>query len=229
MNKAAGYIAFDLDGCLWDSDKSHFDAVNIALATYGERISEEEHRTVFKGLPTRKKLSMLTGMGRLSAQVHEEVEHRKREATLLAIGQTLQRHEVTALLLGLRASGWRMCCCSNSIRSTVQAVLLKMGILDCMDFVLSNEDVRMAKPAPEMYEKAARIFSIVPDSLVVVEDGEAGKRAARSAGCRLIEVAGPEEVNPYLIHQIMAMGRSIRLTESCKCIWGQTASSMAVR
>lgn len=229
MNKAAGHIAFDLDGCLWDSDKSHFDAVNIALAAYGEQITEEEHRTTFKGLPTRRKLAMLTEMGRLSDQVHEDVELRKREATLLAIEDSLPRHEVTALLLGLRASGWQICCCSNSIRSTVQAVLLKMGILDYMNFVLSNEDVRMAKPASEMYEKAARIFGIVPDSLVVVEDGEAGKVAARSAGCRLIEVAGPQEVNPYLIHQILTIGRSIRRTEGCESISRQSANSMAVR
>ena len=94
MSKATGYVAFDLDGCLWDSDRSHFDAVNMALASYGERITEEEHRTVFKGLPTRRKLTMLTEMGRLPAQVHEEVELRKREATLLAIEQTLPRHEV---------------------------------------------------------------------------------------------------------------------------------------
>ena len=223
----AGYIAFDLDGCLWDSDQSHFDAVNMALAPYGERVTEEEHLTIFKGLPTRKKLAMLTEMGRLSAQVHEEVEHQKRAATLFAIEQTLQRHEVTVLLQNLHASGWRMCCCSNSIRSTVQAVLLKMGLMDYMDFILSNEDVRSAKPAPEMYEKASRIFGIIPDSLIVVEDGEAGKRAARSAGCRLIEVAGPQEVNLSLIRQIMAIGRSIQLTESCKSIWNQIAIPVA--
>ena len=227
MSKAAGHIAFDLDGCLWDSDRSHFDAVNIALAAYGERITEEEHLTTFKGLPTKKKLAMLTEMGRLPAQVHEEVEHRKREATLLAIEQTLQRHEVTALLLGLRASGWRMCCCSNSIRSTVQAVLLRMGILDYMDFILSNEDVRAAKPAPEMYQKASRIFGIIPDSLVVIEDGEAGKQAARSAGCRLIAVAGPQEVNPSLVHQILVVGRSIQLAKHCECVWDRIAVPVA--
>lgn len=209
VTQIAGKICFDLDGCLWNSDKSHFEAVNLALAPYGERITEEEHKTIFKGLPTMRKLAMLTEMGRLPREAHADVERRKKAATLQVIESVTPRPEVTALLLGLHYAGWRMCCCSNSIRDTVQAVLLKMKILDLMDFTLSNEDVGQAKPAPEMYLKAARIWHVQPEQLVVVEDGEAGKLAARQAGCHLIEVAGPEEVEPQLIHPILEAGRVI--------------------
>lgn len=215
MKNPAGYVAFDLDGCLWDSDRSHFDAVNIALAPYGERITEQEHLDIFKGLPTRRKLEMLTQMGRLPLSAHADVEWRKRNATSQTIELVQPRHEVIALLLGMRYAGWRMCCCSNSIRSTVQAVLLKMGIMDFMDFILSNEDVEEAKPSPQIYEKAARIWHIDPKQMVVVEDGEAGKRAATRAGCRVIAISGPQEVKPWLSHHILAAGRE--RTVKCAC------------
>jgi len=206
----AGKIAFDLDGCLWNSDFSHFEAVNLALAPYGERITEDEHRTTFTGVPTKRKLAMLTEMGRLPLSAHADVERRKKDATLQTIESVMPRPEVTALLLGLTAADWQIYCCSNSIRSTVQAVVLKMEILDYMDFMLSNEDVDHAKPAPDIYLKAARMWHIQPQRMVVVEDGEAGKQAARQAGCSLIEVAGPEEVEPWLIHQILEAGRTIQ-------------------
>ncbi|HWR20952.1 MAG TPA: HAD family phosphatase [Verrucomicrobiae bacterium] len=208
MRQRAGRVAFDLDGVIWNSDFSHFEAVNIALAPYGERITEEEHQTTFKGLPTKRKLAMLTEMGRLPVSAHADVERRKKDATLQTIESVMPRPEVTMLLLALRAAEWQICCCSNSIRDTVQAVMLKMNLLDLMDFTLSNEDVDRAKPAPDIYTKAARIWHIQPEHMVVVEDGEAGKQAARQAGCHLIEVAGPEEVEPWLIHRILEAGRT---------------------
>ena len=210
MTQIAGYIAFDLDGCLFDSDVSHFDAVNIALAPYGERITEEEHQTTFKGLPTKRKLAMLTEMGRLPLSAHADVERRKKDATLQTVESVVPRPEVTALLIALKQADWQICCCSNSIRDTVQAVLLKMDIMEYMDFTLSNEDVDHAKPAPDIYRKAASIWHIDPWQMVVVEDGEAGKQAARQAGCQLIEVPGPEQVQPWLIHSILDAGRAIQ-------------------
>jgi HAD superfamily hydrolase (TIGR01509 family) len=207
--RRSGYVAFDLDGCLWDSDAQHFEDVNLALAPYGERITEEEHRTTFKGLPTQRKLAMLTEMGRLPREAHADVERRKKAATLQTIESVVPRPEVAALLRRLKDADWQMCCCSNSIRNTVQAVLLKMELLGYMDFMLSNEDVGRAKPDPEMYLKAARIWRVQPAQMVVVEDGEAGKQAARQAGCHLVEVAGPEEVDPRLLHPILEAGRVI--------------------
>lgn len=208
-----GWVSFDLDGCLWDSDLSHYLAVNEALKPYGERITEEEHLSIFKGLPTRRKCEMLTAMGRLPADAHEDVSRRKQQATLLVIEQTVKaRPEVSTLLLALRESGWRQCCCSNSIRETVQRVLLGMEIIHFFDFYLSNEDVVRGKPYPDMFLKAANIYHINPMQLVAVEDADAGKRAVLAAGCRLVAVPGPEDVRPWLAHRILEQGRIISRT-----------------
>jgi HAD superfamily hydrolase (TIGR01509 family) len=212
----AGYIGWDLDGCLWDSDEVHYLAVNEALKPYGEYISHQEHLAIFKGLPTLRKCQMLTEMGRLPITAHRDVAARKQIATQAVIKQTIrQRPEVTALLLGLKESEWRQCCCSNSVRGTVMQVLLGMGIMDFFDFYLSNEDVPRAKPFPDMYLKAASIFQISPMQMVAVEDANAGQRSALSAGCKLIPITGPQEVEPNLIHRILEEGREItRLNRS---------------
>lgn len=214
-----GYIAWDLDGCLWDSDLAHYLAVNEALKPYGERITEEEHLSTFKGLPTLRKCEMLTQMGRLPQSAHLNMAKRKQEATLKAMEQTVKpRPEVSALLLGLRESGWKQCCCSNSIRETVQRVLLGMEIIDFFDFYLSNEDVRKAKPAPDMFIKAASLYHISPMQLVAVEDANAGKRAVLSAGCRLVAIDGPQDVKLSLIKRILAEGLEITRLSKTKIL-----------
>ena len=43
--------------------------------------------------------------------------------------------------------------CSNSIRKTCLTVLSKLGVMEFMDLVISNEDVKNGKPHPEMYWK----------------------------------------------------------------------------
>ena len=208
--KATGWVAFDLDGVLLNSDRLHYLAVNEALRPYGERISEEEHLSTFKGLPTLKKCEMLTAMGRLPASAHDNVSTLKQLATRDAITQAVTPDlKVTALLMALQAAGWRQCCCSNSVRDTVFRILAQLDLLDFMDFYLSNQDVRRAKPAPDMYIKSATIFGISPTELVVIEDAEPGKQAAITAGCKLVGVDGPNEVRIELIHRILTARNNI--------------------
>lgn len=207
---AAGYIAWDLDGVLFDSDELHYLAVNEVLRAYGEHITKAEHLATFKGLPTLKKCEMLTAMGRLPATAHGDVSRRKQAATREAISQAVRPSgRVGGLLLALSAAGWRQCCCSNSIRDTVRRILVQLEVVQYMDFYLSNEDVVRAKPHPDMYTKAATCFGISARELVVVEDAEPGRQAALAAGCALVAVGGPHEVGPELVHRILAVNREV--------------------
>ena len=53
-------VLFDMDGVLIDAKEWHYEALNRALALFGMPISRFEHLTTFDGLPTRKKLEMLS-------------------------------------------------------------------------------------------------------------------------------------------------------------------------
>ena len=207
LSQPTGYISWDLDGVLWDSDLAHYLAVNEALKHYGTHITEEEHLSIFKGLPTLRKCEMLTQMGRIPPTAHQDISRRKQAATIQAIERTVKpRPEVDSLLLGLQECGWRQCCCSNSIRETVMRVLLGMGISHYFDFYLSNEDVVKGKPAPDMFLKAASIYHINSAQLVAIEDAKAGRQAVLSAGCQLIAIDGPQDIKPSLMHRIITIG-----------------------
>lgn len=62
-------IFFDMDGVLIDAKEWHYEALNRALELFGMPISQVDHLTTFDGLPTRKKLEMLT-LGRGLPRAH---------------------------------------------------------------------------------------------------------------------------------------------------------------
>ena len=76
-------IIFDLDGVLIDSKDIHFNALNKALADIDKRyfINKELHLKTFDGLPTLKKLEILSSTLNLPISKHEEIFNRKQEYT----------------------------------------------------------------------------------------------------------------------------------------------------
>ena len=53
-------VIFDMDGVLIEAKDWHYEALNRALKLFGMEISYAEHLTTFDGLPTKKKLEILS-------------------------------------------------------------------------------------------------------------------------------------------------------------------------
>src|SRR5216684_3361292 len=77
--KQVGAILFDLDGVLVDATEWHYEALNRALALFGFTISRYEHLSSYNGLPTLKKLEMLTIEKGLPKQLHSMISRLKQQ------------------------------------------------------------------------------------------------------------------------------------------------------
>ena len=71
-------IIFDMDGVLIDAKDWHYEALNRALKLFGYNISRYDHLVTFDGLPTRKKLEMLTREHGLPPSLHGFLNFRLR-------------------------------------------------------------------------------------------------------------------------------------------------------
>lgn len=80
---------------------------------------------------------------------------------------------------------------SSGGRALVDATLGHLGIADCFDAVVSVEDVRAPKPAPDAYLLAAARLKVDPKACLAFEDSDQGVRAARAAGMDVIDVSSP--------------------------------------
>ena len=105
----------------------------------------------------------------------------------------------------LKKANIKLVCCSNSISQTEKTVLKNLGIIDFFDSVYSNEDVKNAKPHPEMYWAAMIKFSIKPNETVIVEDSPVGRLGAKMSGCNTIFNNEPNDIDEKLIDKILNM------------------------
>jgi HAD superfamily hydrolase (TIGR01509 family) len=186
-------IIFDLDGVLVEAKQIHYDALNKAL---GEKytISWDEHLSIYDGLKTNQKLEMLTERKGLSKESHKQVWNDKQKYTLEALQQLLPNLTLQSVFNALVEDGYKIAVCSNSIRKTVLTVLSKLGIIEFIDLIISNEDVKNSKPHPEMYWKAMSIVGMLPEETLIVEDSPYGLLAANRSRAYIMRVGSPKEV-----------------------------------
>ena len=194
MNKL---VVFDLDGVLVDACEWHRIALNQALREVcNYEISLDEHYSTFNGIPTKVKLEKLTDMGILQKDQHMEVHDRKQELTIKTIEEHAEyRKEKVDMIKYLRKKGYFIACFTNSIRETATMMLDKTGVIEHLDYLVTNEDVENSKPAPDGYLFLVEKFNVNKNNVIIVEDSPKGIAAAKASGCNVIEVKNPGEVN----------------------------------
>ena len=189
-------VVFDMDGVLIDAREWHYEALNRALALLGYEITRYEHLSTYDGLPTKRKLQMLTVEHGLPQELHSFMNSLKQQYTLEFVATRCKpvfQHQYA--LARLKAAGYKLGVASNSVRRTVEEMMERSDLLQYLDVIVSNEDVDRGKPDPAMYIKAMATLGVRPEQTVVVEDNENGIKAARAAGAHVLVVGGPEDVS----------------------------------
>ena len=189
-------IIFDLDGVLIDSKEIHFNALNLALNEFGNEfiISRDEQNSTFEGLTTKSKLKILTKTKNLPESLHHYVWKLKQEYSSALFMSVSVDQELINLFKFIRSSGIKIAVASNSIRETLDTCLTSLGLLDLIDYSLSNEDVDLPKPSPEMYNKVIEYFNTTPDKVVIFEDSPIGLMAAQASGARVEQVRNRSDI-----------------------------------
>jgi beta-phosphoglucomutase len=188
MSKVKAVI-FDMDGVLIDAKNWHYEALNRALKLFGYSINRYDHLTTFDGLPTKRKLEILTLDRGLPAGLHSFLNELKQLYTIELVHarcKPIFQHEYA--LSNLKSAGFKLAVASNSVRSSIELMMQKSNLIDYLDLFLSNQDVKAGKPDPEIYEKVIFYLGLSPAECLVVEDNENGIKAAQSAGANLMVV-----------------------------------------
>ena len=202
-------IIFDLDGVLVDAKKIHYTTLNKALLEidYKYIISEAEHLSIYDGLKTNQKLELLTKTKQLDKKHHEQIWNVKQKLTIEAVSKLEKDDNLINLFINLRNEGYKLACCSNSIRRSVLVMLSKIGLIEYMDLILSNEDVKNAKPHPEIYWKAMSIMDVLPEQTLIVEDSPTGLLAANRSGANILRVDNPNDLTEEKINSKLLINK----------------------
>jgi len=196
-------IIFDLDGVLVDIKDIHFNALNKALGSQFY-ITKEEHLQIYDGLKTLDKLKILSDKKLLPLQEHENIWYKKQKYTFEDISNLKAVPELIEVIKNLSSRGYKLALCSNSIRKTVLTVLSKLNIIEFFDVILSNEDVSLGKPYPEIYWKAMTCLKCLPEETLILEDSPPGLLAASQSRANILRVKNTKEVTLNNIMQTIS-------------------------
>lgn len=189
-------ILFDMDGVLIDAKEWHYEALNRALLLFGYQIRRHEHLTSYDGLPTKKKLEMLSIESDLPRELHGFINEMKQAYTMDIVHTRCKPSFVHEYALAkLKGAGYRLAVCSNSIRHTVEVMMDKAALARYLELQLSNEDVTRPKPAPDIYTTAMQRLGLQPHECLIVEDNDNGIKAARASGAHVLVVREVDDVN----------------------------------
>lgn len=189
-------VIFDMDGVLIDAKDWHYEALNKALDLFGHKISRYDHLVTYDGLPTKKKLEMLSLEGTLPRGLHDLINQMKQIYTMemtYTKCKPLFTHQRALSLLKER--GLKLGVCSNSIRQTIDLMMEKSDLSKYLDHTLSNQDVTASKPNPEIYNKMINHFNLKPEECLILEDNENGIKAAIDSGAHLLKIEQIYDVN----------------------------------
>ncbi len=197
-------ILFDLDGVLVNMPEGHYEALNKALSLFGAKIDRKEHYSYFNGLPSRKKIERLEEQGRLPYGLRETINSIKQNYTKKIIPKyCVPDYSKIIMLKQLKNKGFKLACCSNSVKETLHLMLKSAQLFDYLDLIIGNDEVENSKPHPEIYLKSFEKLGIKPHEGIIVEDAPHGIAAAKASGGNVYEVRGVQDVHLLLFKDIL--------------------------
>ena len=95
------------------------------------------------------------------------------------------------LIAALRERCATLAITSSAVRSSIEAILVRLGLREAFSLIVDGSEVTHGKPDPQAYLVTARKLGVAPETCVVVEDSEVGVLSAKRAGMFCIAVRNP--------------------------------------
>ncbi|HEX2100680.1 MAG TPA: HAD family phosphatase [Candidatus Synoicihabitans sp.] len=118
-----------------------------------------------------------------------EEAYRKHKHMLVAAERVLPG--VEALLDAAHTRGLRLGVASNSEHAHVDGHLQRLGLFGRFHAIGCRDDVRVGKPAPDVYQHVMHRLGVTPAQTIAFEDSVPGHEAAHAAGIRVVVVPNP--------------------------------------
>lgn len=177
-------VYWDMDGTLIDSEPLHEQSMATVLTSLGITPPADLHDSII-GISALPIYEMLRDTLGLSLSFDDWIV-RKYVYYMEHVGRLAPRPGAVEIFRDLRALGVPQAVVSNSDRLIVEANMRVIGIDRPGMKSVTRNDVRLGKPEPEPYLRAAWLTGIDPTESFVVEDTVTGALAGIAAGMRTL-------------------------------------------
>jgi HAD superfamily hydrolase (TIGR01509 family) len=188
-------VLFDMDGTLVDSEKLWDVSLQALYERLGGVLTAEVRETTVG--------SSAWGLMRI---VYSDLGLEQDPAAMTESSDWL--HDYTGVLFergltwlpgarelldALKAAGIPMALVTNTKRELTERALKSIGS-HYFSASVCGDEVEHAKPAPDIYRRAAQLLGFEPGECLAIEDSVTGSQAAEAAGCPVLVVPNDVEV-----------------------------------
>jgi beta-phosphoglucomutase-like phosphatase (HAD superfamily) len=178
-------LVFDCDGTVADTMPLHYQAWVQALGEFGVEFPEALFYEM-AGVPTARIIEILNERHGHHMPVQETADY-KESLYIKLIPQVIPIDPVVQLVnryYGLLP----MAIATGGTLAVVSKTLNALGLFDRFQAIVTADDVKHGKPAPDIFLESARRLGVPPGLCCAFEDGEAGLVSARAAGMMVIDI-----------------------------------------
>ena len=186
-------LIFDCDGTLADSMPLHWRAWDAVCRRNGIEFPEERFYKL-GGVPSQKILAMLKQEQGLAFDP-AEISHQKEEAYLPLMAE-VKLIEPVAAIAREHVGKLPMAVATGGRTKYIRPLLEGLGISDWFQAIVTSDDVKNHKPAPDTFLKAAALLGVPPEDCRAFEDTDLGMEAIRAAHMDAVDVRTIDGVLP---------------------------------
>ena len=184
-------LVFDFDGLILDTETPEYNVLQDVFRSYGATLPLSEYSAALGS-----SFAAFDPFVYLEEKIRRPVDHKAlykdyKGRSLAIINQQPPMPGVAQILKRACQLRLKLSVASSSPHAWVYSHLVRLGLLDKFDFILTAEDVGHVKPDPELYLKSVQKMGIKPEEAIAFEDSPNGIQAARSAGLFCVAVLNP--------------------------------------
>lgn len=192
-------IIFDLDGVLVDTAHFHYLSWKRLAAAWSYDFTETQNEAL-KGVSRQESLErLLAYAGKTMTEDQKITAMKLKNDWYLELVQTLKPTDllpgVAPFLDALRQLKIKIALGSAS--KNAKLILDKCNISHYFDVISDGNNVKHAKPDPEVFIYAAEKMGLKPAQCVVMEDSQAGLDAAINGGFVAVALGSPNFLKNY--------------------------------
>lgn len=183
-----GFI-FDMDGVIVDNYLYHIDAWGEFCKRHGLNFKVEEFTREYFGKNNADILQGLYGKTLSASEIDMLGEEKE------AIYRELYQPHIKPLdglvdfMRAVKTQRGKIAIASSAPQRNISFVVEKTGIKKFVDVSVNGNMVKLGKPNPDIFLKAAELLRIQTEKCLVFEDSFSGIQAAKNAGMQVVAVA----------------------------------------
>ena len=193
-------LIFDLDGTLINSEPYHLKAWNELLAELGMPLMTYEYILSVGGIKSSEICRMMCEKaGRTDLDPVATAAKKNGIYIEKYLNEVPLFDSIATFLIEGHRCGLKIAVATGSQLKETMSLLKRHDLAEMIDAVVSSDQVKHCKPAPDTYLEAAKRIGVAPQDCLVFEDTNVGLQGIKAAGMTALQVKGGKIISDFLL------------------------------